>query len=319
MTTTTTRPLEQATRLPGGRAGRPATRRNAGRRADLWTAYLFVAPQVIGILLFVFVPLGLIVYYNFHEWNVLAGTFTFVGMDNVEKLFHDPNLPGVLWATLVFCVGVVVGNISLALFLAVLLNRKFGATTFFRTVFFSPVVVSVVAWTIVWGFLLQDNGGINGIMQLFGVEGPNWLREGPTAMAAVIVVQVFKNVGLNMVLFLAALQGVPRELTEAAAIDGAGGWTIFRRITLPMISPTILLTTIITIVGSLQVFAQIAVLTKGGPGISTTVLVYYLYQQAFEFHRFGYGSTLAILLFLIVLVLTVVQWQMRKRWVHYEN
>lgn len=316
MTTTTTRPTGQAIAPSGGRA---AGRRRSHRRADILTAYLFVAPQVLGILLFVFIPLGLIVYYSFHEWNVLAGTFTFVGTDNIEKLFNDPNLPPVLGATAVFCVGVVVGNIALALFLAVLLNRKFGATTFFRTIFFSPVVVSVVAWTIVWGFLLQDNGGINGILQLFGVEGPNWLREGPTAMASVIVVQIFKNVGLNMVLFLAALQGVPRELTEAASIDGAGGWTIFRRITLPMISPTILLTTIITIVGSLQVFAQIAVLTKGGPGISTTVLVYYLYQQAFEFHRFGYGSTLAILLFLIVLVLTVVQWQMRKRWVHYEN
>jgi len=316
MTTTTTRPLAEATRLPSGRA---AGRRRAHRRADIITGYLFVAPQVLGILVFVFIPLGLIAYYNFHEWNVLAGTFTFVGTDNVEKLFHDPNLPAVLWATAVFCVGVVVGNITLALFLAVLLNRRFGATTFFRTVFFSPVVVSVVAWTIVWGFLLQDDGGINGLLQLVGVDGPNWLREGPTAMLSVIVVQVFKNVGLNMVLFLAALQGVPRELTEAAAIDGAGSWRIFRSITLPMISPTVLLTVIITIVGALQVFAQIAVLTSGGPGLSTTVLVYYLYQQAFEFHRFGYGSTLALLLFVIVLVLTIVQWQLRKRWVHYEN
>jgi multiple sugar transport system permease protein len=135
----------------------------------------------------------------------------------------------------------------------------------------------------------------------------------------VIVVQVFKNVGLNMVLFLAALQGVPQELYEAARTDGAGPWTVFRRITLPLISPTILLTSIITEVGSLQVFAQISVLTQGGPGTSTTVLVYYLYQQAFQFHAFGYGSTLSVLLFLIVLALTVLQWQMRKRWVFHEN
>ena len=146
-----------------------------------------------------------------------------------------------------------------------------------------------------------------------------WLREGPTAMLSVIVVQVFKNVGLNMVLFLAALQGVPRELQEAARVDGANDRQIFGRIVLPLISPTILLTLIITIVGSLQVYAQIAVLTQGGPGISTTVLVYYLVQQAFDFHHFGYGSTLALLLFLIVLVLTIAQWQLRKRWVFYEN
>ena len=138
-------------------------------------------------------------------------------------------------------------------------------------------------------------------------------------MLSVIVVQVFKNVGLNMVLFLAALQGVPRELYEAARMDGAGRWTQFHVITLPLISPTVLLTMIITIVGSLQVFAQIAVLTQGGPGMSTTVLVYYLYQQAFQFHRFGYGATISILLFLIVAVLTFAQWQMRKRIVFYEN
>jgi multiple sugar transport system permease protein len=138
-------------------------------------------------------------------------------------------------------------------------------------------------------------------------------------MISVIVVQVFKNVGLNMVLFLAALQGVPAQLYEAATLDGAGWWTRFGRITMPLISPTILLTSIITVVGSLQVFAQIAVLTQGGPGTSTTVLVYYLYQQAFQFHHFGYGATLSVLLFVIVLGLTLVQWRMRRRWVLDEN
>ena len=289
------------------------------RRRDALTGYLFVAPQVLGIVAFVLVPLGLIVYFSLHEWNVLAGTFTFVGADNFERLFNDKQLPPVLQATAVFSTGLVVLNLSLALLLAVMLNRKSRAMVVYRTIFFSPVVVSLVAWTIVWGFLLQDNGGINGLLATIGIEGPNWLREGPTAMAAVIVVQVFKNVGLNMILFLAALQGVPRELEEAARIDGANSWTLFRRITIPLISPTILLTFIITIVGSLQVFAQVAVLTQGGPGSSTTVLVYYLFQQAFLFGRFGYGSVLAIVLFAIVLVLTIVQWQLRKKWVFYEN
>jgi multiple sugar transport system permease protein len=189
----------------------------------------------------------------------------------------------------------------------------------FRTLFFSPVVVSLVAWTIVWQFLLQRDGGINGFLAMAGIEGPNWLREPATAMVSVIVVQVFKNVGLNMILFLAALQGVPRELYEAARVDGAPRWRQFRRITLPMIAPTVLLTSIITIVGSLQVFAQIAVLTQGGPGVSTTVLVYYLYQQAFQFYRFGYGATLSILLFAIVAILTFAQWRMRRRFVHHER
>ncbi|MFF5076540.1 carbohydrate ABC transporter permease [Actinoplanes sp. NPDC000266] len=289
------------------------------RRRDKLTAYLFIAPQLVGTIAFVIVPLVLVFWYSLHEWNVLANTFTFTGAGNYQQLLDDPNVPSVLRATLFFSAGLVVVNLSVALLLAVLLNQKLRGTTVFRVIFFSPVVVSLVAWTIVWRFMLQDNGGVNSFLNAVGIDGPNWLRSGGTAMAAVIVVQVLKNVGLNMVLFLAALQGVPQDLYEAARTDGAGRWTIFRRITLPLISPTILLTSIITVVGSLQVFAQVAVLTEGGPGTSTTVLVYYLYQQAFQFHTFGYGATLSVLLFLIVLALTVLQWQLRKRWVFHES
>ncbi|WP_026171915.1 MULTISPECIES: carbohydrate ABC transporter permease [unclassified Streptomyces] len=298
------------------RAGRPFWTMH---RRDQLAGYLFIAPQLAGSILFVLTPLVLVFWYSFHEWNTLAGTFNPVGTDNYQQLLDDPKLPGVLRATAVFSVGLVALNLTLALALAVLLNQKLRGSTTFRTFFFSPVVVSLVAWTIVWGFLLQKNGGINAGLDLIGIKGPNWLRDETWSMVSVIVVQVFKNVGLNMVLFLAALQGVPRELYEAATVDGAGRWRQFRQITLPLISPTILLTSIITVVGSLQVFAQIAVLTQGGPSDSTTVLVYYLYQQAFTFHHFGYGATLSVLLFLIVLVLTVIQWQMRKKWVFHES
>jgi multiple sugar transport system permease protein len=293
------------------------------KTADRLAGWLFIAPQLAGSAVFVFAPLCMVLWYSLHEWNVLADSFEFVGADNYQALLDDPSLPSVLRATGIFSVGLVVFNLSLALLLAVLLNQRLRGLAVYRTLFFSPVVVSLVAWTIVWGFLLQSNGGINCLLQTvghgFGIDGPNWLRTGPTAMVSVIAVQVFKNVGLNMVLFLAALQGVPGELYEAAQLDGASAWTRFRRITVPMISPTILLTSIITVVGSLQVFAQIAVLTQGGPGTSTTVLVYYLYQQAFQFHHFGYGSTLAILLFAIVLALTLVQWQLRRKWVVHEQ
>ncbi len=317
------------TRDTAGRAGdRPAPGRAAPpgrrgwwttRRRDQLAGLLFIAPQLVGSVLFVLIPLGLVVWYSLHEWNVLADTFEFVGADNYRAMAGDPNLPSVLWVTALFSVGLVAFNLSLALLLAVLLNQRLRGTVLFRTLFFSPVVVSLVAWTIVWGFLLQDNGGVNGLLGTLGLDGPNWLRGDTTALLSVIVVQVVKNVGLNMVLFLAALQGVPAELYEAARVEGANAWTRFRRITVPLISPTILLTSIITVVGSLQVFAQIAVLTQGGPGTSTTVLVYYLYQRAFQFHQFGYGATLSVLLFLIVLALTVVQWRMRRRWVFHEQ
>lgn len=291
---------------------------SAAVRRDWLVGYAMVAPVVLGALAFVVLPLGMVVWYSLHEWNVLANTFTFVGAENYGRMASDAGLTDALLASLWFSIGLVVLNITLALLLAVLLNQRLPGTTTFRTFFFSPVVVSLVAWTIVWSFLLQADGGINGFLAVLGVDGPNWLRHETTAMIAVIVVQVFKNVGLNMILFLAALQGVPEELQEAARLDGAGAWRRFRSITCPLISPTILLVSIITIVGSLEVFAQIDVLTGGGPGNSTTVLVYYLYQQAFRFNEFGYASAIAVLLFVIVLVLTLVQWQSRKRWVFHE-
>lgn len=301
---TTAEPLRRTTR-----------RRGSVDRRDRWVGVAMVTPQVLGALAFVIAPLVTVLWYSLHEWNVLSGSFVFAGADNYDRMLADPGLRDSLLASLYFSLGLVVLNVSLALLLAVLLNQKLPGTTTFRTFFFSPVVVSLVAWTIVWSFLLQDDGGINGFLAGLGVDGPNWLRGEGTAMLAVIVVQVFKNVGLNMILFLAALQSVPEEVQEAARIDGAGAWRRFRAITLPLISPTILLVSILTIVGSLEVFAQIAVLTGGGPGNSTTVLVYYLYQQAFRFNDFGYASAISVLLFVIVLVLTLIQWQTRKRWV----
>ncbi|SDY67894.1 carbohydrate ABC transporter permease [Herbiconiux ginsengi] len=315
-----TRSTDRGASQDAPRGERPTRRRfwNLARRDSL-TGYLFIAPQLVGVLVFVLVPVGLAIYYSLNDWNIFSGELQFVGGENYAALLDDPQLPAVLGATAIFSSGVVVLNIALGLSLAILLNRRFRGVTLFRTLFFSPVVVSVVAWTLVWGFLLQDNGGINGLLAQIGVVGPNWLQEGPTAMIAVVVTQVIRSVGINMVLFLSALQGVPRELHEAARIDGAGNAAIFTRITLPLISPTVLLTAIITIVGALQAFAQIAVLTEGGPGLSTTVLVYYVFQQAFDFNDIGYGSTLALMLLTFVLLLTVLQWQLRRKWVFYED
>lgn len=293
-------------------------RRGLNRREDILTGFAFVLPQLAGSLLFVIGPLVAVVWYSLHDWNVLANSFTYSGTDNYERLATDPGFHDAMRASGIFSAGLVLLNVGLALALAVMLNQRLPGTATFRAFFFSPVVVSLVAWTIVWGFLLQADGGINGFLSQLGIDGPNWLREGPTAMLSVIVVQVFKNVGLNMVLFLAALQGVPREVREAATVDGASPWRSFWSVTVPLISGTILLVSILTVVGSLQVFAQIAVLTQGGPGTSTTVIVYYLYQQAFQFQEFGYASAVSVVLFVIVAILTFVQWQTRRRWVFHE-
>lgn len=320
MTTTTSQATREAAAAASrGRPPSPGRRPFwTTRRRDALTGYLFIAPQLAGVAVFVLLPVGLAIWYSLNDWNIFRGDLTFVGGDNYAALLDDPQLASVLTSTAVFSGGVVVLNITLGLALAVMLNRRFRGVTVFRTLFFSPVVVSVVAWTLVWGFLLQDNGGINAALDVVGIDGANWLQQGDTAMAAVIVTQVIRSVGVNMVLFLAALQGVPSELYEAARIDGASDAAIFRRITLPLISPTVLLTAIITIVGALQAFAQIAVLTQGGPGLSTTVLVFYVFQQAFEFNDIGYGSTLALMLLTFVLLLTLLQWQLRRKWVFHE-
>lgn len=266
-------------------------------------------------MILVIIPLLAVFWFSFNDWNVLSGQFRFVGLDNYARLATDQAFVDSLVASAQFSIGLVLFNISLALLLAVLLNQKLPGIIIFRTAFFAPVVVSLVAWSIVWGFLLQADGGVNSLLEIVGIQGPNWLREPTTSMIALIVVQTFKGVGINMVLFLAALQGVPTELREAAQIDGARPPRIFFSITLPLISPTILLVSIITVIGSLEVFALVDVMTGGGPGNSTTVLAFYLYQQAFEFSSFGYASVLGVVMFALILLLTFVQWQSRKKWV----
>lgn len=302
----------------------PATVRRLRERTtfwqrDRWSGYAFVAPQVVGFAVFLGLPILLVFWYSLFDWNVLTGQAPFAGIDNYTRMAGDPLFATVLRNTLVFSLGLVPANLALALGLAVVLNQKLAGSTAFRTLFFAPVVVSLVAWAIVWNFLLQADGGINLMLQTLGVDGPNWLRDRAWAMPAVIAVQVFKNVGLNMVLFLAALQTVPEDITEAAKVDGAGPLPLFRRITLPVIAPTVLLVSIITVIGSFQVFATIVVLTGGGPGNATNVLVSYIYQQAFQRYEAGYASAGAVVMFTIVMALTVMQWKLRKRWVFHEQ
>ncbi|WP_309140321.1 sugar ABC transporter permease [Streptomyces sp. PKU-EA00015] len=310
---------------PAPTGGAPA-RKDGGRRRtprwrrwDMLAGYVLVAPQMLGFAAFVLGPLVAVVYYSLTTYNNLTGEMGFVGGENYQRLLDDPLAVEVARNTAVFSLGLVPFNICLALVLAVLLDQGLRGTVVFRAIFFSPTVVSIIAWTVVWGFLLSNDGGVNLLLRTVGIEGPNWLREPDTAMFSVILVQVLKGVGVNMVLFLAALQAVPTEMREAAIVDGASPWTVFRRITLPMISATMLLTAIVTVIGSLQVFGQILVLTVGGPGNSTTVLAYYIYLQAFKFFDLGYASALAVVLFVAVLILTAVQWWLRKKWVFHEQ
>ncbi len=297
---------------------RVAPRRRSRPDGDRWLGVALVAPQVLGVVVLGVVPFLFVIWYSFNEWRPLTGEMEFIGLDNYARLAGDPTFSASVVASLFFSAGVLVLNLVIAIGLAVMLNRRMRGITAFRTVFFSPVVVSVVAWSVTWGFLLAPDGGINGALEMIGIDGPNWLADPSTSLISLVVVQVFKGVGMNMVLFLAALQGVPEEIREAAQLDGASPWRSFWSVTVPMIAPTILLTGILTTIGSLEVFAPVQLLTGGGPGDSTNVLPFFLYRTAFISQQFGYASAIGVVLFAIILVLTMAQWTSRRKWVNDE-
>ncbi|MCR4268498.1 carbohydrate ABC transporter permease [Nitratireductor sp. ZSWI3] len=285
------------------------------QRREAIEAWLFVSPTLIGFLIFFLGPLIAVVFYSVSEWNLLSGEQVFVGMANYhDALRENPDFWHVIRNSVIFAIGLVPLNMALALTLALALSRPFRGVVFFRTVFFAPVVTSAVAWAIVWKFLLQGEGGtVNALLGYVGIDGPNWLREPDWAMAAVIVTRVIKMVGLNMILYIAALQAIPRDYEEAARLEGASGWQIFRMVTWPLLAPATLIIMVITTIGSFKVFDHIYLMTGGGPENGTLVLAYYIYEQAFEFFNVGYASALAMIMFVIVLALTIVQLILRQK------
>lgn len=292
------------------------TRRLAQMDAAIGLA--FIAPVVVGVVGLALVPFGFVIWYALHRWSPLTGGFTFVGGANFTRLLTDREVWGSLVTTFAFAAMLMVLNVCLALLLAVLLNQKLPGSTTFRAFFFSPVIVSTVAWVLIWSYLVAANGGVNGALARIGITGPNWLNDPQWALITVVVIQVFKGVGMNMILFLAALQGVPADIKDAARIDGAGPLRLFGSVTLPLITPTLLLVTMLTLAGAMDVFAPIQILTEGGPGRSTTVISYLLYRRAFVQQDFGYASAIGVLLFVVVLAMAAIQWGTRKKWVHDE-
>ncbi|WP_420489235.1 carbohydrate ABC transporter permease [Neobacillus niacini] len=287
--------------------------------SESFYGYLFVSPMVIGFLLIMFFPLVYSIYMSLTDWQLL-GDPNFIGTENYQRLVNDPDFWVVLKNTLIFAAGLVPINILIALMLALLLQRNLPGIGFFRTAIFIPVMTSIVVWSIIWKYMFgTEEGFINQVLAAIGIDGPAWLYDPDLAMGAVIVVSALKNVGLNMVLFLAALQQVDKNLYEASYLDGANKVKQFWHVTLPMITPTVFLTLILTVIGSMKVFGQIYVMTNGGPGNHTKVLVYYIWENAFKLFDFGYASAIALVLFVIILFFTIIQWSARKRWVFHEE
>ena len=276
--------------------------------------------MVIGFALFLLGPIIAALGMSFTDWS-LIGEAHYIGFANYVRAFtQDPVFWDTFWNSLTFSVFFVPLNIIATLALALLLKENIPGIGLFRTAIFTPVVTSVVVWAMVWKFILQtDNGLVNSVIKLFRDSGPAWLYDDSITMFTVIVVSLLKVLGINMVIFLAALNDVPAMYYEAARIDGAGRWRTFTKVTLPLISPSVFMVVIITMIGSLKVFGQIYVLTGGGPGTSTYVFVYYIYEEAFKMYEFGYASAVAFILFAIIFVLTMIQWSVRGRWVHHEQ
>lgn len=321
MTTPTSTPERRRVRWPlRSTRTRSTSRWGSGIRPREYLAgYVFITPQFLGFTLFAFIPVLQVFWLSFNSINPYTGDANWVGADNYRRLIGDAALPGVLVNTGIYVAGLTVVGVTLAVFLAVLVNQKLPGISIFRAIYFVPALVTLAAWTLAWRLALQPSSLVDGIFALIGERGPNWLNTEGLALATVIVLQALKNVGINMMIILAALQSVPSEVEEAARVDGASGPRLFRNITLPMISPAVFMVAILMLVGSFKAFEQIYLLTGGGPGRSTTVLSFYIYQRAFVDSDQGYASTLATLLFLLVLTLTGLFWLARRKLVFYEG
>lgn len=282
---------------------------------DLPVAVLFLLPSLIGFVIFTGIPIIAALVLSFYDWNLLT-TPKFVGLQNYQNLFgSDPIFLKVLWNTLYFVLGSVPLSIILALIVALLLNQKLKAVAFLRAGYFLPVVSSIVAASLVWKWIFNpDFGIVNDFLRMVGISNPpKWITSTVWAMPSIIIVAIWKNVGYNMVIFLAGLQDIPKDLYEAGEIDGANKWQLFWNITLPMLSPTTFFITVISIIGSFQVFGQALVMTEGGPGISTNTIVFYIYQNAFVFFKMGYAAASAWVLFFIILLFTIIQARIGKK------
>lgn len=283
--------------------------------------YLFIAPQMLGFLFFVMMPLISIFIFSFQDKNLLFGTSIFSGFDNYKILIQDSVFNKTLINTFIFSFGVVPINLILSLLIALYLGKKRLETFYLKTIVFLPVVTSGVAWAIVFKYILQGgtDGPLNYFLSMIGVQGPNWLHDVRWAMFSVIITRVLKNLGMNVLIFLGAVLNLPNDVIEAAKIDGCKKILMFFKIKLPLLMPSVLMVMIVTVTGSMRVFDTIKLMTDGGPEGSTMVIVYYIYHQAFKMFNTGYASAISVVLFLIILILTLLQWKLRRRVSHYEN
>jgi multiple sugar transport system permease protein len=302
------------------------------RRREIGAAMVFLSPWIIGFAVFVGGPIFFSILFSFMRYDVLTPA-RYDGIHNYRELLSDSVFYQSLWNTLVMLIRIPLG-MAVALAIALLLNRSIRAIGFYRTAFYMPAILPMVASSLLWIWLFNPTQGLfNGIIGWlidtrvahwierafnFHFILPLWLQDPAWSKPSLIIMSLW-TAGAGMIIWLAGLQSIPPQLYEAASIDGAGAWRRFTSVTIPMLTPYILFNLIVGLIGTMQIFGEAYVMTAGGPQDSTLFYAYYLFKQAFQYFRMGYASALAWVLFLIVLILTVVQLWLSKKWVHYEQ
>lgn len=291
------------------------------KRREQLAGWLFIAPEVIGMLVIAVFPLLFSLFLSLTEWNLVGGlsAIHFVGLDNFIELFRDNRFLLALKNNVLFTVGTVPVTMLLGVVLSALIHKKLYAKTFFKVAFFVPYICSTVAIAAVWQALYHPSKGpVNQILMQLGVsEPPRWLVDTSFSLIAIMIIYVWQLLGYQMIIFLAGMTNIPEELYEAATIDGASGIGQFRRITLPLLGPTTFFLAITSTISSFKIFDMIKFLTNGGPNYSSTVIVYQIYEEGFERFKMGYASAMSWVLFLIIMLVTSITWMTQNRKVHY--
>jgi multiple sugar transport system permease protein len=290
------------------------------QRQALW-AYVFLLPSLLFFLVIVVFPVFRSLQFSLHHWPLGAAEKTYLGLENYRiLLFDDEIFRKSIYNTFRFTAGKVFFTLPLALFLALLLNQSLKGRTIFRTIYFIPVVSSLVAVAFIWRWLLEPSFGlVNVLLGFVSIKGPGWLASPAWALPGIMMMSIWRDVGFYMVIFLAGLQTIPRELYEAALVDGANAWQRFWGITLPLLNPTIVFSVVICVIYALQLFTEVFVMTgsaskvPGGPSFSTRPIVLHIYQAAFRSLEMGYASAAAFILFILILVFTIIHIKLIER------
>jgi multiple sugar transport system permease protein len=298
---------------------RPARRRGGGPLAGegRW-AFVFLAPTLLGLAVLSAGPILATLAISLTKWDLLTAP-NLVGLDNYVALLSDDRFLKALRNTFFYTIVSVPVGLVIALGIAIALNTRVRGISFIRTAYFLPVVTSTIAIALVWQWIYSpDQGLLNEALGIFGIPSQKWLSNPTLAMPSIIAMSIWQGLGVNVIIFLAGLQAVPSDLLDAASVDGAGSWARFRNVTLPLLTPSIFFTGVLSLIGSFQVFDQIFVLAKPRPTEATITVVYFIYENGFKFFKMGYASAASWILFLIVAVFTAIYFWSQNRWVHYQ-